>query len=79
MNPVSLSVDASVGDTEDVETILSECDRYFLLRLPEQRDDDGAAEQGDEGQTVAQGGQDSHHPVENQLETQTNTLGKEKL
>lgn len=44
--------------------------------LPEQTHDDGAAEQSDEGQAVAQSGQYFHHPVENQLCTHTTNTGK---
>lgn len=43
----------------DVEFILG-----VVLCLPEQPDDDGTGEQRDEGQTVAQRGQNPHHPVE---------------
>lgn len=49
--------------------------------LPEQTDDDGAGEQRDEGQAVAQSGQYLHHFVEDQLDTQTqkiNVKGKAK-
>lgn len=46
----------------DVEFILG-----VVLCLPEQPDDDGTSEQRDEGQTVAQRGQNLHHPVEDQL------------
>ena len=37
---------------------------------PEQTHDDGAGEQSDERQAVAQRGQDPHDSVENQLDTQ---------
>lgn len=37
--------------------------------LPEQTDDDGAGEQSDERQAVAQSGQYLHHPVKDQLHT----------
>lgn len=37
--------------------------------LPEQTDDDGAGEQSDERQAVAQSGQYLNHPVKDQLHT----------
>lgn len=42
-------------------------------RLPEETHDEGAGEQGDEGQAVTQRGQNLHHPVEEQLHTNTQT------
>jgi len=41
------------------------------LRLPEQTHDDGAGEQRDERQAVTQSGQNLHHFVEDQLDTNT--------
>lgn len=43
----------------------------FCVLLPEQTDDYGAGEQSDKWQAVTQSRQDPHHPVEDQLETQT--------
>lgn len=42
-------------------------------RLPEETHDEGAGEQGDEGQAVTQRGQNLHHPVEEQLHTNKQT------
>lgn len=42
--------------------------------LPEETHDEGAGEQGDEGQAVTQRGQNLHHPVEEQLHTNTSSL-----
>lgn len=58
-----------------MQTLLADVNLRLTLTLkrclPEQADDGGAGEQSDEGQAVAQGGQDPHHPVEDQLDTQT--------
>lgn len=45
------------------------------VRLPEQTDDDGAGEQRDERQTVAQSRQNLHSPVEDQLDTKAQKSG----
>lgn len=41
---------------------------------PEDRHDEGAGEQSDEGEAVTQRGQNPHHPVEEQLHTNTSCL-----